>query len=417
MLRPQNQQYQLNSKKHHQYSSLCRERAADHQSNGKKFYYQLNSKKHHHYQPELKVHGSSCAQGQDTKAPELPANGYKLPPVLQQKWVRDKDSGCLTKVKDITMELQKLPADLSGHKEAGKVSCAEGEPPQPEGVRSGKLKIVKNKNKNGRIVIVMSKYMENGIRSAKMGQSAEQPTLASHSGAENHVEKMRLVRGLGLMNGLATRPTDKATVPRSPLNAERPQDKKPAPRKEPAVTEQDKDVKVKGQEQLPADQPLQLTTKDRGGPSHADTGGGQGGLQALKRHLPDAARQELRDVKRFVGSTSPPNVQGWGRPSCPQERGDVDQEEPMDLRVVKPTWTEAQAEAQPAMDRQPVREAQLQTEAQAAAGEEAASPSGSCPQRREPEAFPSFQPSLGNIVITDITTHCLTVTFKEYVAA
>lgn len=27
----------------------------------------------------------------------------------------------------------------------------------------GKMKIVKNKNKNGRIVIVMSKYMENGM--------------------------------------------------------------------------------------------------------------------------------------------------------------------------------------------------------------------------------------------------------------
>ncbi|KAB0395072.1 hypothetical protein E2I00_003433 [Balaenoptera physalus] len=28
----------------------------------------------------------------------------------------------------------------------------------------GKMKIVKNKNKNGRIVIVMSKYMENGMQ-------------------------------------------------------------------------------------------------------------------------------------------------------------------------------------------------------------------------------------------------------------
>lgn len=424
MFRPQNQQYQLNSQKHHQYSSVCQEREGDHQSNGKKFYYQLNSKKHHHYQPDLKVHGSLCAEGQDTKAPELPANGYSLPSVLQQKWVQDKDSGCLTKVKDITMELKKLPADLSGHKEAKKVSCAEGE---AHG-RSGKLKIVKNKNKNGRIVIVMSKYMENGIHSAKMktGRTAEPPTPGTDSGAENHAEKMRLVRELGLVNGLAKRPTDKATVPSLGLNGEGPEEKRQPPEKDPSVTEQDKDVKVQGQEQLPADQPLQLTSKanllsltpGRAGPSHMDTRGGQGGPQALKRPLPDAASQEPGNMKRFVGSTSSPNIQEKEGQSCRQERGDADQEEPMDLRVVKPTSTQARtegvAEEQPA-DR--LTETELQTETQTAAEEKPPPLSGSCHRHRQQEAFPSFQPRLGNIVITDITTNCLTVTFKEYVAA
>lgn len=431
MLRPQNQQYQLSSKKHHQYSSLCPERDGDHQGNGKKCYYQLNSKKHHQYQPELKVHGSLCAEGQEAKVPELPANGYNLPPALQQKWVQDKDSGCLTKVKDITMELQKLPADLSGHQEAKKVSYGEGGPPQPDGGCSGKLKIVKNKNKNGRIVIVMSKYMENGIHSAKMktGQTAEQPAPGTDKGAENHLEKMRLVRELGLTNGLANQPTDKPTVPRPGQNGGCPEEKKQSPKKDPAATEQDEDVKVRGQEQLPADQPLQLTTKanllwlspDRGGPSHTAKRGGQGGLQALKRPLPDAAGQELRNLKRFVGSTPSPNLQEKGCQRCPQEGGDVDQEEPMDLRVVKPRLAEAQAErgageepaAPTATDR--LREAELQTQTPTAAEERPPSLSETCP--RQQEAFPSFQPWLGNILITDITTNCLTVTFKEYVAA
>lgn len=431
MLRPQNQQYQLNSKKHHQYSSLCREHDDNHQSNGKKFYYQLNSKKHHHYQPDLKIHGSLCSEGQGTEAPELPANAYNLPPVLQQKWVRDKDSGCLTKVKDITMELKKLPADLSGHQDAKKVSCAEGEPPQSEGVRSGKLKIVKNKNKNGRIVIVMSKYMENGIHSAKTktGQTAEQLTLGTDNGAENHVEKMRLVRELGLMNGVAKHPTDKPSVHSLGLNGDCPEEKKQSPKKDPTGTEQDKHVKVKSHEQLPADQPLQLTAKadvlsltpDRGGPSHMGKRGGQGGLQALKRRLPEAASQAHGNMKRFVGSTSSANIQEKGRQSCPQERGDADQEEPMDLRVVKPPSTEARAErvaeeqpaARTATDR--LMETQPQTETQTAAEEKPPSPSVTL--QGQQDAFPSFQPLLGNIVITDITTNCLTITFKEYVAA
>ncbi|KAK2857373.1 hypothetical protein Q7C36_005292 [Tachysurus vachellii] len=37
------------------------------------------------------------------------------------------------------------------------------------------------------------------------------------------------------------------------------------------------------------------------------------------------------------------------------------------------------------------------------------------PAAQEPEHAPSFTPLLGNIIITDITANCLTVTFKEYV--
>ncbi|CAF92673.1 unnamed protein product, partial [Tetraodon nigroviridis] len=164
--KPVDMQYQLTSSKHQQYSPVRRERDGRGRSTGKPGYYQLNSKQQRPYQPGLEVQGPLRAEAQDAEAPQPPANGYRLPPVLQQKWVRDKDSGCLTKVKDITTELQKLPADLSGPKGGRKVGCAEGGPPRAEGLRSRKLKIVKNKNKNGRIVIVMSKFMEGGTHPA-----------------------------------------------------------------------------------------------------------------------------------------------------------------------------------------------------------------------------------------------------------
>ncbi|KAI3352754.1 hypothetical protein L3Q82_019330, partial [Scortum barcoo] len=246
MLRPQSQQYQLNSKKHHQYQPLCREREAEQGANGKKFYYQLNSKKHHHYQPDLKVHEPIFAKPREVKAPELANKGYNLPPVLQQKWVRDKDSGCLTKVKDITMELKKLPADLNGHKEPERVKPKEDALAQSNGVSNGKLKIVKNKNKNGRIVIVMSKYMENGMQAAKIkngdSESAEKPPQGTDSSTENHIEKMKLVKKLGLMNGFAKSPKDKPTIPSSGISRDCPKEKEQSPKMEPTVTEQDKHV-------------------------------------------------------------------------------------------------------------------------------------------------------------------------------
>lgn len=462
MLRPQAQQYQLNSKKHHQYQPLCREREADQQNHGKKFYYQLNSKKHHHYQPDLKANESIFAKPREVKAPEVPNKGYNLPPVLQQKWVRDKDSGCLTKVKDITMELKKLPADLNGHKEPEKVKHVEDTSQQPNGVSNGKLKIVKNKNKNGRIVIVMSKYMENGMKGAKIkngdSETAEKLPQVSDGGAENHLEKMRLVRKLGLMNGFAKNPRDKSTVLTSGFNRDCPKEKEPSPKMEPTVTEQDKHVEVKGQGQLPADQPLQLTTEpnllslplDRGVPSSPDKRGNQGGFQALKRHLPDT--EEHGSSKRFLSSrsintpamissptqsTNGYHQNGYQNHTGLQDSGYADQEEPIDLSIVKTrppasnmetrtqaeTVTQSEARAQDTTDCQAEKhadtptESQQQTELPKTAEEKVKSSSVSSHQKRPEETFPSFQPFLGNIVITDITTNCLTVTFKEYITA
>lgn len=463
MLRPQSQQYQLNSKKHHPYQPLCMEREGEQQANGKKFYYQLNSKKHHHYQPDLKGHEPIFARPRELNAPELANKGYNLPPVLQQKWVRDKDSGCLTKVKDITMELKKLPADLNGHKEPEKVNPKEDALPQSNGGSNSKLKIVKNKNKNGRIVIVMSKYMENGMQAAKIkngdSETAEKPQGIDHS-TENHLEKMKLVKKLGLMNGFAKNPKDKLAVPNSGFNRDCPKEKEQSPKMKPTVTEQDKHVEVRVQGQLPADQPLQLTTKpnllplplDRGVPSPLDKRGSQGGFQGLKRHFSDTDSEEHGSSKRFLSSRSfsTPNTapsptenisidqNGHHSLTGLQDCGYADQEEPIDLSIVKfrPKATQAEAHAQAETvtqaethtqddaDTQAETQTDVQTETQSqietqktTEEEKVDSLSVSNQEKGNGETFPPSQPFLGNIVITDITTNCLTVTFKEYITA
>ncbi|XP_076001708.1 E3 SUMO-protein ligase CBX4-like [Genypterus blacodes] len=436
MLHSQGQQYQLNSKKHHQYQPLC-EREAEQQANGKKFYYQLNSKKHHHYQPDLKMHEPLFAKPRVVKAPELANKGYNLPPVLQQKWVRDKDSGCLTKIKDITMELKKLPADLNGHKEPEKVKAPAKEDalPRPNGVSNSKLKIVKNKNKNGRIVIVMSKYMENGMQAAKIkngdSESAEKPQQGLNKSTENHMEKMKLVKKLGLMNGFAKNPTDKPNVPTSVLNGDRPVEKEPSPK---AVSEKDKHAEVRGQRQPPADQPLQLTTKAN--LACSDKRDGQGGFQGLKRHLSDTDTEDRGVSKRFLSSrsisapnaaTPPPSQSVSVDQNDPQlghqDYSYADQEEPMDLSIVKsrpPAEPNAEGETKTQVETHIQTQAQRETPAetgQIAEGDKAETLSVSDQQQRKAEPFPSFHPFLGNIVITDITTNCLTVTFKEYLTA
>lgn len=463
MLRPQGQQYQLNSKKHHQYQPLCRGHEAEQQTNGKKFYYQLNSKKHHHYQPDLKVHEPMFAKPRDIRPPELPNKGYNVPPVLQQKWVRDKDSGCLTKVKDITMELKKLPADLNGHKEPEKVKPKEDALPQSNSVSSSKLKIVKNKNKNGRIVIVMSKYMENGMQAAKIknGETEASGKLpkGTDNSTENDLEKMKLVKKLGLMNGFARNPKDKPIVPNPGFNVHWPKEKEQSPKMEPTVTEQDKHVEVRGQGQLPADQPVQLTTKpnlitlplDRGVPSTQDKREAQGGFQGLKRHLSDTHCEEHGSSKRFLSSRSVsiPNTASSPSQSISIDQnghqshtelqlcGYADQEEPIDLSIDRSkskaaattatqpeTHTQAESLAQSHDETHTQAETQTQMETRTEAQpqtetleeEMKANSSTVCiTEKKKEEAFPSFQPFIGNIVITDITTNCLTVTFKEYV--
>lgn len=332
-------QYQLNSKKHHPYQPLSQDRDSD-QTNGKKFYYQLNSKKHHHYQPDIQSHETVFAKPKEVKVPDLSNKGYNLPPVLQQKWVRDKDSGCLTKIKDITMELKKLPADLNGHKEAEKAKPKEDVVTQSNSVRSGKLKIVKNKNKNGRIVIVMSKYMENGIKSDKHKSDSEKPL--PDSSTENHIEKMKLVKKLGLMNGFTKLSKDSSNS--GFTNGDCAGEKKEEISKtEPTVTGQDQHVGGKGHGQPLVDKALGLTAKPNPLSPPLDMGEkevSQSTPPTLKRPLTDSTLEHNGPIKRFLRTISPSSVASPQTilPVLPDSQLLPDceyQDEPMDLSMDK----------------------------------------------------------------------------------
>ncbi|CAN9510790.1 unnamed protein product [Ophioblennius macclurei] len=392
MLRPQAQPYSLTSRRQHRYPPLCPD--TEQQSGGKKFFYQLSSKKHrHHFLPD-KSHFAKPVVAAE--------KGYKLPAVLQQRWVRDKDSGCLTKVKDITMELKKLPADLNGHavaavervgtKDVAAATRSNG------GVSSSRLKIVKNKNKNGRIVIVMSKYMDGA--KVKAGGRETAASLPPGASPESHLEKMKLVKKLGLMNGFAKTLKVNAGAPRCGLNRDCPKEREP-PQTESAVTED--------QGQNPNGPPPSPQTVG----SELDGGALTDSRQGLKRRLSDAAGGVDHSVaSRFSSAAIPESAAGRsGAADGVDQNGPPGlsevQDEPMDLSVVK--WRPAAVVAAAQTD------TGIDTHTQSASEEQTDRPPPLLDSHRD--KFPSFQPFLGNILITDITTNCVTVTFKEFVTA
>ncbi|XP_061888314.1 E3 SUMO-protein ligase CBX4-like [Entelurus aequoreus] len=377
--------------------------------------YQLNSNKHHHYQPVVKSRESAFAKPREINTPKFSNKGYNLPPVLQQKWFRDKTSGVLTKVKDITMELKKLPADLKGHDEPEKAK-----PEEHKVVSARKLKIVKNKNKNGRIVIVMSKYMESGMQAAKVKNCDSQPEekqLQGTANTEHHLQKMKLVKHLDLINGFA-----KKTKAVSVLEFTGDCLKKKSAKTELFAGGKDKHSEVRG----PTDQPLQLTTEpnpvslppDTGVTAFTDRKGTPNKFQGLKRHLSDTDSEGRRGNKRFAVS---PHAVSSRTQSLGADQNDhqvppavqcceyAAQEHPIDLSFVK-----SKPDVFLATDRQ--EEEQRESETVANVDSNHSSTVGDQVTRKE-ETFPSFQPFHGNILITDITTNCLTVTFKEYITA
>lgn len=86
---------------------------------------------------------------------------------------------------------------------------------------------------------------------------------------------------------------------------------------------------------------------------------------------------------------------------------DSDLDEPIDLRCVKP-----RAEGEPAL-------AQVKPEVPPVPAEKPAAeppqPREAAEEEEEAESLQEFKPFFGNIIITDVTANCLTVTFKEYV--
>ncbi|MCJ8730113.1 hypothetical protein PDJAM_G00114350 [Pangasius djambal] len=311
------QQYHLESRSTHPYQSLD-----DVLINGKhekKQYYQLNSKKHHQYQPDPKLY--------------------------QQEQAREPDSGRHSDVKAVSMELEKV---LDGGKGESELSM---ESTRPVNGISSKLKIVKNKNKNGRIVIVMSGVKQN------------EPPERGTNYANGAVEKTKHSERNGFENG---------------------------------YHKDDRNGQV---HRAGFEETSQLVKKS--GPNSSEN-------VVLKRchSEPSGDRQSAKSFLSCRSISAPNASSSQGQSNVTSLNGhhssasglcDSFQDEPMDL-----SFTGSRGARNALTD--------CRTNGRSNPAEEETPP-----PTRDPEPAPSFAPFLGNIIITDVTANCLTVTFKEYV--
>ncbi|XP_075942157.1 E3 SUMO-protein ligase CBX4 [Anarhichas minor] len=433
--RPQPQQYQLNSKKHHQYQPSSQELPTDQPTNGKKkFIYQLNSKKHHHYEPDPSMYDAQASRLKEVvKVQELaskPANpGWNLPLALQQKWVRDKDTGCLSKVKELAVEVRKPAVKDAESEHALKPNPKDATLPS---AISSKMKIIKNKNKNGRIVIVMSKYMDSNKAhgaKGKHGESSSEVKPQSTKPSENNpAHTTKMVEHPE--NGIPKEICNGSSLPAAehPIKCS-PKDRhfsKPSP----STAEEYNTEVARGQADLPDDLPLQLTASSPmtswsvdvniPTPTSVDHIRIPSFPNDRKRKLSDPA-EDRSASKTYVTSRSfsvpstvvtPPQDKPMDlhcsgpRHSSTFTYEVVDsgsQEEPMDLSCPKnknQVETEILPEPEPAVTNatRVTEDAQTSTE------------------KSKEAPLQKISPFMGNIIITDITTNSLTVTFKEFVS-
>ncbi|XP_059416503.1 E3 SUMO-protein ligase CBX4-like [Carassius carassius] len=426
----QSQQYQLNSKKHHPYQPKSKDKQGEARINGKKkHYYQLNSKKHHHYQPNSKMYDSLYQRVKETKVPELTDKEWNLSPALKQKWIQDKDSGCLSKVRNITMGLKKLPK-LNGEADLimNTNSDAKEDKAPPNGI-SSKLKIVKNKNKNGRIVIVMSKYMENGTHAAKIkegtsdSEEKRQAQNCKSCGTDGGTEKIKHTKKQSLVKGI--KKDSKAETACFRLSNGLSSFGGDNPEKACSIEFETNNLKKPGNtgDDVPNEKPLQLATKTSLTTvpfEKSDQRGIQstqyGPITLPQKHCYSETDSDSREAKRFLSSQSISPQNTDLSYSCNDtthfndhqhasghdfEILDSNQDEPIDLSCVRSR-----------------EERRIHTHSQIGNSISTGREAVSTPEQVEKEmkkSVRSFTPFLGNIIITDVTANCLTVTFKEYV--
>ncbi|CAG5897745.1 unnamed protein product [Menidia menidia] len=431
--RSQPQQYQLNSKKHHQYQPSSQEVSADQLVNSKKkLIYQLNSKKHHHYEPDPHMYDTQASRLKEVVKVQEPASkpanpGWNLPLALQQKWIRDKDTGCLSKVKELAVEVTKPAVKEAQSENALKPNPKDATLPS---AISSKMKIIKNKNKNGRIVIVMSKYMDSNKvhgTKGKHGESSKEENPQSTKPSENNpAHRTKIVEHPE--NGIPKENGSSLSGAEHPIKCS-PKDRhfsKPSP----STAEEYNTEVARGQADLPEDLPLQLTasspptswTVDTSIPT--PTAVDQFRVPSFstdrKRKLSDpvedktVAKMYLTSRSLSVPSTvvTPPqdkpiDLHCSALPHssiCTYEEGGS-QEEPMDLSCPK-NKKQVEAETQPEPEPEPpVSDTPAVTE-----------DTRKSTEKTDQTLAKKISPFMGNIIITDITTNSLTVTFKEYVS-
>ncbi|KAG8446524.1 hypothetical protein GDO86_014107 [Hymenochirus boettgeri] len=385
----QTHQYQLNSKKHHQYQPNGKDHIEKHHpSNKRKYYYQLNSKKHHHYQPDPKMY-EQYASGKDSQ-------------ICSEQGNKPRDSWTHTQPMD-SHPIKNGKDSIQNCLEKNGDSESPSKEVSGNGV-GGKMKIVKNKNKNGRIVIVMSKYMENGMQSVKIKSSEEPCDVEEHG---------RRTEAPSAFNGDRTCKTleDKTEHWKKRVESRIKID-------EGKINKDRGPVQVTGLQRAYSatteplhDQPLQLTTKNTFVPASGKTSSTIYSGEPPKDNVYNNPRKRyLSEVngekdlcKKTLTSRSvsfPGTLESPGVPApvtVPPPEPDIilldsDLDEPIDLRCVK-TRCDSDLE---------VEKPEVQVTQK--------------PQSVDAEVCESeFKPFFGNIVITDVTANCLTVTFKEYI--
>uniref|UniRef100_A0ABM5FN28 E3 SUMO-protein ligase CBX4 isoform X1 n=2 Tax=Pogona vitticeps TaxID=103695 RepID=A0ABM5FN28_9SAUR len=428
----QQHQYELNSKKHHQYQPNSKESSVKHQPHSKgKYYYQLNSKKHHHYQPDPKMYEPHYQPGSKEPQQGQACLDHSKSPLMSQsdKWSHSSAKSLLNPVKNLGGTEGKIGAEKNLSSGTGPPSLP---PPPRDGVTSngigGKMKIVKNKNKNGRIVIVMSKYMENGMQAVKIksGETHKKRVAEDRTtkkGSEERQQEAWKRPGEERWPG-GDHKGKPGTEARSHLPAE-------------LGTVSQKSSASGKELSIPEQQPLQLTTKpshqapwplDSGpqGHSPAPVGlnlspGGGGGGGSRKRCLSEPHGDKEGGKKRLPSrSISAPTCLSPSTPEVPEPPAlppsqpevillDSDLDEPIDLRCVK-----ARGDSELGLV-QVKPEETLLAPAETPGPEPPKPAEGFEAEEEEEEPLQEFKPFFGNIIITDVTANCLTVTFKEYV--
>lgn len=414
MHRSQPQHYQLNSKKHHQYQPNSKEIPAEAHTNGKKkHFYQLNSKKHHHYQPDPKMYDQQSTKAKEVKGHDPSIKAWNLPPALQQKWVRDKDTGSLNKVKDLSMEHKQMLIPTS--KKDQTVKTTQKDPLLSNGI-SSKMKIIRNKNKNGRIVIVMSKYMDNGVHSSKeknrVSTGIEKPKQTEESVNGNAVSLVNVT--VGQENGASNHSGDSACVTSEFVH------KVPHKKFELSKAKLSTETGHRTEQEVNKmnsshNYSLQLCNKLNSSPLSVgediplQKDSTKQYLSHRKRNLSEP-NEAASDCKKFLSSRSI---------SAPNQVVFSPQREPIDLHCSSQiTSAGYNYNLTNTIPDEPIDlscgRTRLNPEVSTDSNVTVDDTPDTSDKSKEPVS--SFKPFSGNIIITDVTTNCLTVTFKEYVS-
>lgn len=448
----QGHQYELNSKKHHQYQPHSKERAGKPPPPGKggKYYYQLNSKKHHPYQPDPKMYDLQYQGGhKEAPSPTCPDLGAK------SHGHGAGAKGYLGAVKPLAGSAG-TPGKGSDKGPPNGLAPAPKEAVTGNGI-GGKMKIVKNKNKNGRIVIVMSKYMDNGMQAVKI-KSGEAEVDARAPGShkkrapdERHPPTDRTFKKAA---GTEEKKVEVAATKRREEDTPGPGLTQPQDTGSGGGSSGGARKLSPATKEAFGEQPLQLTTKPdllawdspRGAhapPSHHHHHHhhhhalGLNLAPSRKRCLSETHGERDPCKKRLTARSISTPVCLGGSPGAerpvdvPMHAAtaaatvasalpaqpevillDSDLDEPIDLRCVK-TRGEAGEPLPAALRVKPEAPATVVAAAASVAAAPEKSPAEAQDEPDEP--LSGFKPFFGNIIITDVTANCLTVTFKEYV--